>query len=339
MRPIDRSSSHRPQTSRGWWPRWKPRLKRALPYAFFAAVAVLLASQARTVDWPAVSASIRRLPASTLAIAAACVVLTQAIYSTYDLIGRAFVRHRLSIARTIAITFTSYAFNLNLGSLVGGFAFRYRLYSRFGVDAAQVTRILALSLVTNWIGYLVLAGVIFTMRWVDVPPDWRVGQGSLQIVGAALLAVALAYVGACGFSSKREITVRGHSFELPRLRVALLQVALSCANWSAIAFIVFVLMRSGADPGIGFPTVLGVMMLSAVAGVLTHVPAGLGVLETVVIALLGYRIARPDLLGVLFAYRALYYLAPLVLASLMFVWLEARAKAQARDAPAQRVDS
>ena len=35
----------------------------------------------------------------------------------------------------MTVTFVSYVFNLNLGSLVGGVAFRYRLYSRLGNHA------------------------------------------------------------------------------------------------------------------------------------------------------------------------------------------------------------
>jgi hypothetical protein len=37
----------------------------------------------------------------------------------------------------MGVTFISYAFNLNLGSLVGGVAFRYRLYSRLGLGNAD----------------------------------------------------------------------------------------------------------------------------------------------------------------------------------------------------------
>ena len=52
----------------------------------------------------------------------------------------------------------------------------------------------------------------------------------------------------------------------------------------------------------------------AIAGVITHVPAGLGVLEAVFIALLSHQLGRNELLAALILYRFLYYLAPLLLA-------------------------
>ncbi len=73
-----------------------------------------------------------------------------------------------------------------------------------------------------------------------------------------------------------------------------------------------------------YPTVLMVLLVAAIAGVVTHVPAGLGVLEAVFIALLAGQVPAPTLLGVLLAYRALYYLAPLALAVPLFLVMEIR---------------
>ena len=60
------------------------------------------------------------------------------------------------------MAFVCNAFNLNLSSWVGAVALRYRLYSRLGLDIADITRILTFSLVTNWFGYPLLAGILFS---------------------------------------------------------------------------------------------------------------------------------------------------------------------------------
>ncbi|MES7826506.1 UPF0104 family protein, partial [Cutibacterium acnes] len=75
-----------------------------------------------------------------------------------------------------------------------------------------------------------------------------------------------------------------------------------------------------------FGTVVAVLMVSAVAGVVTHVPAGLGVLEAVFIGLLGWKFSRPELVATLVAYRAVYYLAPLAVAAALYAVLEWRAR-------------
>lgn len=77
---------------------------------------------------------------------------------------------------------------------------------------------------------------------------------------------------------------------------------------------------------IKYPTVLGVMLLGAVAGVVTHVPANLGVLEAVVVFALSARLPAHELLAAVLAYRAAYYLLPLALALLAYGLSEAAAR-------------
>jgi len=75
---------------------------------------------------------------------------------------------------------------------------------------------------------------------------------------------------------------------------------------------------------IDYASVLSVLLIGAVAGVIAHIPAGLGVLEAVFVALLSHRLPQSDVLGAVLAYRAVYYLAPLALATLLYVATEAR---------------
>ena len=87
---------------------------------------------------------------------------------------------------------------------------------------------------------------------------------------------------------------------------------------------------------VAYHEVLGALLAAAVAGVITHVPAGLGVLEAVFVALLVGQVPKEQLLAVLLIYRALYYLAPLIVATLMYVLLEARLKKARRGDAAPR---
>lgn len=299
---------------RPWW----PLAKRLLTLAFFVALIGLVANQARTVDWGAVLESLRGMPATTLVWAAALAAASFAIYATYDLIGRHQTGHTLPPWRVAGVGVISYAFNLNLGSLIGGVAFRYRLYSRLGLPTDTITQVLGLSLLTNWLGYFAVAGGVFAIAPLALPPDWKLGSDGLRWLGIALLAAAGLYVGLCAFATRREWTLRGHLVRLPSLRVALLQIGLSSLNWSLIGGVVWTLLQQRID----YPSVLGVLLVAAVAGVITHVPAGIGVLEAVFVALLGHRMPHGELLAALLAYRAIYYLAPLALAGALFLVLD-----------------
>ena len=303
---------------------WYPAARRALMILFFLAVLGLVANHARHVDWSAVGSALRAYSAGTLLAAAGFAVASHALYSGYDLIGRHETGHRLPARKVVGVAFTSYAFNLNLGALVGGVALRYRLYAQLGLNADLTTRILALSVLTNWLGYFCVAGGVFLLAPPAMPPGWELGTEGLRWVGAGLLLAAAAYLGVCFLSPRREWRLSGHALRLPSGRIALLQLVVSAANWMTIGAVVWVLLQHKID----YPSTLGVLLVAAVAGVIAHVPAGLGVLEAVFIALLAHRVPQGELLAALLAYRALYYLAPLALAFGLF--LKAHAGARGR---------
>lgn len=315
------SASSIPEPSRPGARLW-PRVRRALLFAFLALVAVLLAAVARDLDWRQVGAALARLSPATLATAALLAAASHALYAHYDLLGRHYTGHELPRARVIAITFVSYAFNLNLGALVGGVAFRLRLYSRLGLSPGTIARVLSLSLATNWLGYLLLAGAMFVAWPLELPPSWRLDSTGLRWLGMALITVALAYQAMCAFSRRRDWRWRGHVFQLPSARTAALQLLLSALNWALIGGVLYALFEQRID----YPSVLSVLCVAAVAGVLAHVPAGLGVLEAVFVTLLSHRVPAAEVVAVLLAYRALYYLVPLGLALGVYARIEQLAR-------------
>jgi glycosyltransferase 2 family protein len=69
-----------------------------------------------------------------------------------------------------------------------------------------------------------------------------------------------------------------------------------------------------------------------VASAIAHIPAGIGVLEAVFIALLGHEVPQPQMLAALLAYRACYYLGPLLVAIAGYTVLETRRRGRPRTA-------
>ncbi len=69
------------------------------------------------------------------------------------------------------------------------------------------------------------------------------------------------------------------------------------------------------------------LLVSSIAGVIVHIPAGIGVLEAVFIALLaGEHTSKGTIIAALLAYRVLYYFIPLLLALICYLLLESQAK-------------
>lgn len=301
--------------------RWK-WAKRILTLIFFGLVLTLLYTQAKSVEWDEVGEAMTAYRPATLVLAAVLAVSSHLLFSSFDLLGRLYTSHGLSKAKVLLVASISYAFTLNLGALVGGVGFRYRLYNRLGLKNSVITRVYGLSVLTNWLGYLVLAGSSFLFMPIDLPDDWKIGSSALRVVGAVLLTVAVGYLAACAFLRRRTWTIKGHDVTLPSLRMALTQCVMSVSNWSLMAGVIYTLLGQQ----VAYNEVLMALLASALAGVITHVPAGLGVLETVFLALLGGQIAPSAVLAGLLAYRGIYYLVPLVLATVAYAMTELRAR-------------
>jgi uncharacterized membrane protein YbhN (UPF0104 family) len=301
-----------------WWP-WA---KRGLSIAFFAAVMYLLVRYASHLDWQEVWDSVTEIPTSTLAIALGIAALSHLLYSCFDLLGRRYTGHTLPTPTVMAVNFVSYAFNLCIGSIVGGVGFRYRLYSRLGLKNGVITRIVSMSMLTNWLGYKLLAGIVFIVHPLVLPPSWHMGNHGLQWVGALLVLISIGYLGACVWYGDHTWEWRGHEIYLPPWRMALLQYAISCVNWCLMAGVIFVLLGER----IHYHDVLTVLLIGAIAGVVAHVPAGLGVFEFVFVALLSHIVSEGRLIGALLGYRAIYYILPLAIALVMYLVMEWRSK-------------
>lgn len=302
------------------WRAWWSKLRPWVPVAFLLLAAWLMWRYAQAIEWREVGAAIAGYRPSRLALAATASLLAYALYCGFDVLARSWTGHRLALPRVLAIAFTCYAFNLNLGALVGGIGFRYRLYSRAGLRTAQISRIVAFAIASNWSGFVLLGGLLLLFDPVSPPADWDIARSVQRVAGAAMLAATAAWFALIAFSPRREWTLRGHAIELPSLPVALVQIVLSSASWLAIAAIIFVLMPDGA----GYVTVAGVLLWSVLANLVIRVPANIGVLEAVFLAMFGPRFGTPQVLAALLAYRAVFHVGPLLLAFAAYLWLEAR---------------
>jgi len=300
----------------------KPWVRHGLTAAFFLLVAGLLLQQARTIEWSEVVAAIQGYDERTLAMAAGLSVLSYLVYSWYDLLGRHYIQSTLSPASMMATAFMAYAFNQSLGALIGTVGFRARLYSRHGLHAIQISKIIAISVVTNWLGYMTVAGAIFVSGKLVLPQGWDVERSVLQVIGGVMLAITASYLVLCAVSREREVSVKGHPFKIPSFSLALLQLLFSMLHWPLAAAIVYLLLEGRIE----YVTVLGALMMTAVAVVLTHIPAGIGVLEAILLGLLRDRMPAAEILAALLVFRAVYYLAPLLVATAMYLKVEATAK-------------
>jgi uncharacterized membrane protein YbhN (UPF0104 family) len=302
-----------PAASTAW-----SRVKRYAPPVLGLVVLGLLLSHAHTIDWRGAWRAVQAYPAATLGAALGLALTSHVLYGCFDLIGRHHTRHGLPAWRTWAIAVASYAFNLNLGSLVGGVALRARLYARAGLDEVNVAQVVGLSMATNWLGYGLLAGGLFAAGVIEPPAQAHLEPQTLRLLGGAMVLLAAGYVLACALCRGRHLRIRGRRVRLPSPGLALVQLGLSASNWALMGAAIHVLL----GPQVPYGTALGVLMAAAVVGVVMPIPGGLGVLEAVYIAMLADDLGQGRVMGAVMAYRALYYLVPLASGLVLYALLE-----------------
>ena len=310
--------------------RW-PRIKRVLPVLVLLVVGGLLYYFGRSVDWPQVWISMRKIPGQTIAIAGGLVVAGYLAYGSLDLLGKKYTRHTLPAPKALGVAMVSYALNLNLGVLVGGLGARLRLYTRLGCRKSVATRVALFAAASNWIGYAWLAGALFALGAVPVPAGWEIGSGMLRLLGVAMLALGIAYVATCARATRRSATWMGHHITLPRAGMAAAQCAVAALSWALMGAIMYVLLQGKA----AYPAVLGILLCTSFASVITRVPGGLGTTEAIFVAALGSRIPPAEVLGAALAYRAVYALAPLCLALAAYLLIELRLGLRRRKPPVE----
>ena len=297
-------------------------LKRAAVVLFLAIATALVVGKAREMDWPQVLQAVKGYHARTLAIAFAIAVPAYLACASFDLIGRHATGHGLSVVRTAIISYTGYFFSLNLGALVGGLAFRYRLYMPYGLPAMTVSQVIGLSIVTNWSGYVLIAGAVMAWQPPELPPGWDVSASLLRGIGIFLLLLAAGYIAVSVVKGGRGIRLKDSRFDIPTVGITALQITLSMLSWGSIGAVITWLLQGE----VSWFAVMPVLMMSAIAGIWSHVPSGLGVTEVVFLSLLGHLTPESRLLAAVLVFRIVYYIVPFVVAIFAYFYLEATAK-------------
>ena len=291
------------------------RLCRLLWPAFGVVVVVLLWRAMSTLEWADVWAAIRTRPWQTLLLIAAGSLASHALFASFDVISGRYARHRLPAFRAWITAMVCYAFTLNLGSIVGSIGLRLRLYRKQGLETGQISRVIVAAMAANWSGYALLLAVLPLWSRDNLLAQLTGGLGTWAVAGIASLLLVLYAV----LSWRNPvIRFRGKRFRVPRPLLAVQLGLIGAANWTLMGGLLW-LAFGGAVP---LHDALLTLLAGAIAGVLTHVPGGWGVLEFVAIGLLSQHAPAAQLVAGVLVYRALYYLLPLALASVNFVLLE-----------------
>src|SRR5689334_8480667 len=302
------------------------RLSRAIsPAAMAAAVGVafyLLARDLKSYHYRDLMRQVWTLPHSHLLLAVLLTGVAYAVLPGYDAIALSYVDHQLPVRRIAFGSFIAYALSHSLGfPLLSGGPVRYRFWSAWGLSTSEIAQAISFAGATFIIGMIAVAGVVFLLEPTSTIQLLHLPFDSLKPVGAICLVLVAGYLILAATRNK-SFRFFEWEFPVPSLRLALVQLAVAIVDWTAAGAVLFVLLPPGYR--LSFLPVLGVFLLAQFVGILSHVPGGLGVFEAIVLLLLKPYVPAASIVGSLLAYRAMYYLLPLVIALALLIAFEAR---------------
>src|SRR5262245_19947688 len=124
----------------------RARLKAALP-ALAGLTLFLVALEVRrrelqTISWPTLVADVVNMPRLQLGAAVLLTAVNYAALAGYDFLAFAYIGKRLDAGRIAIASFLAFAIANSVGFvMLSGTSVRYRFYTRWGVTAEELSRI------------------------------------------------------------------------------------------------------------------------------------------------------------------------------------------------------
>jgi phosphatidylglycerol lysyltransferase len=242
------------------------------------------------------------------------VLLTAAGYgclTLYDALGLRFAGARVPYARLALISFMGYAIghNVGLNTLSGG-AIRFRAYSVLGLATKQIATVVAFGTLTFCLGAAALLGLSLLAEGALSGTVLHLHRSIVVFAGCVLIAGVAGYLMlAC--SRHEPLRWRKIVIPVPSPAIAFAQIAVAAGDLLCAAGVLYALLPLQVH--IGFVAFAAMFVIAIAAGIISNVPGGVGVFESVLL-LLFREIPADQLLGALLAYRIIYYLVPFAVA-------------------------
>ena len=105
-------------------------------------------------------------------------------------------------------------------------------------------------------------------------------------------------------------------------RISVAQILIACSEWIFGAAVLWILLP--AHPEFSYVHLLSFYVLAQISGLFSQVPSGLGVFESIVLALVPPELNPSVVVGSLLLYRLMFNLLPLSVAGLLLLVREMR---------------
>ena len=330
MTPPDLAAQAGPQAPTQWvrdnWMRWQSWAYALLAVLLLALLWRALSGLLHEVRYAEVMAAVQATSIPQIGLSLLATAISYLALSRYDAAALAYAQAQVSRGMLLLTSFVAYALanTIGLGTLTGG-AVRMRLYAAAGVEPAKIAQVVAFNASAFMLGMSAFGALALLWGAAEVAHLLQWPAGALRAIALVLLAGVALLLWLC--ARQRVVLIAGRwPLRLPPLPLALRQLAVSAFELGASTLALWVLLPGERMP---LPSFMAFYAIAISASLLSHVPGGLGVFEAVMLLAAGPYLPTDAMLGALLLYRALYYIVPLVLATVLLAAFEVRAGAAA----------
>jgi uncharacterized membrane protein YbhN (UPF0104 family) len=258
-----------------------------------------------------VLAQARATPLHTLLLAAACAWGALFTLALYEIAVVRYVKQAVGRAKPVMTALIAFPLGHAVGgAMLSGGAIRYRMYSPVGLSAMEVG---AAVLMCN-LPYALALGLMLDLSLLlaahRLAPLFRLSSEVLMLLGGVGFAKDVAYLLLVAFR-RAPVRFRDWSFSLPTPAMTALQYLVGIIDVTLVSSVLYLLLPETAH--LAYLPFLAVYLASVLVGILSHVPAGLGVLESMLLLLLP-DVPPEQLLASVLMYRVVFEIIPLLVA-------------------------
>lgn len=289
------------------------KISYLISITLFVLAIVVIYHKLKQYHYSDIAREIHQTSASSLFWAVFLTCINYFVLTGYDILGLRYIKARLKYRQIAIASFIGYAFSMNT-TFLGGSAARYRVYSTLGISTANVARLVFFCAITFWLGFFAIGSFSFLVQPQDIPKAIHLPFLSVKPIGIIFLVLVLAYL-ILVFFIKKPLKIRDWEFTSPGLPLSIGQILISSIDWIIASSVLYVILPQSL--GLTYAKFLGIFLLAQIAGLLSSVPGGLGVFETVILLLMSDFGESSVLMGSLLVYRVIYYILPLIFASIL----------------------
>ena len=306
------SDKHQSGNSGGW----RRFVGPALALVGIALAAFLLHRTFREYSWAEFESALASAPRTRLAAALACAAASYVCLTFFDWLATRYAGFPMPWRRAAHASFTALSLGHNIGfAALSSGAVRYRFYTRWGMSGEGVAKVILFCGATVGVGLITLIGLACLIRPSDAATVTGLSAGAAVAFGAAALALSATWL-LCAAFVRKPLHIAKWSFTFPTLPLAIGQIIVGPLNFAFVAACLHQSIRAFAE--VDYSAVATAYVLANAASLISHVPGGLGVIESVIV----YLVPGANLIAALIVFRATYFFIPLVFGLITFALTE-----------------